>query len=149
MNCRECRSQFEVSPGPDWPADVAAHVRGCPACAQLARLRTWSRGVVQSGAILAPEPPPMAAVWASIRRQSGAAWEGSLLSSFRRLVPYLASITVLCLLAGSLALGGSATAASGSPSIPSLLAPATQVANSMPVNTAIQSPSDWLGLGAH
>lgn len=160
MTCRACRSYLETSsgsPGTDArpPAEVSSHLGTCRACQDYAQLRRWTRGVVQAGAMTPPEPPPMAAVWAAIRRQSapswgGASWEGWT-RSFLRLVPYLASITVLFLLAGSLALGGALGGAAptpASPSIPSLLAPSATVASSMPANVAVQRPTDWLGVGA-
>lgn len=157
MNCRACQSYLETRPGSPVagatpPAEVSNHLAACRACQEYAQLRRWTRGVVQAGAVALPEPPPMAAVWAAIRRQSAASWAGASWEgwrhSFLRLVPYLASITVLFLLAGSLAMGGAAPAASASPSIPSLLAPSATVASSMPANVAVQSPTDWLGVGA-
>lgn len=163
MNCRACRSYLESRSGlaevaetATPRAEISSHLAACAACQEYARLCRWSRGVVQAGAVAAPEPPAMAAVWAAVRRQSGSSWGGASWEgwrhSFVRLVPYLASITVLFLLAGSLALGGALRgappAAASNPSIPSLLAPSATVATSMPVDVAVQSPTDWLGVGA-
>ncbi len=141
-----------MSAGPDGVlGEAAEHLRVCRGCREYAQLRNWARGVVRSGTVAPPPPPPMAAVWAAIRRQSSDAWDGSLSLGLRRLAPYLASITALLLLAGTLALGGAAAApaAASMPSAPSLLAPSTTVASSMPANFATQSPTDWLGLGSH
>lgn len=155
MNCRTCRSQWEIAAGRDGaPAEAVAHLRGCAKCREYLQLRDWARGVVRAGAVAVPEAPPMAAVWAAIRRQSSAAWDGSLSMGLRRLAPYLASITALLLLAGSMALSGTggavaAASAASMPSAQSLLAPSATVAQSMPVNFAAQRPTDWLGLGDH
>ncbi len=155
MNCRTCRTHLDMAAGRDGaPDEVVAHLRSCHKCREYAALRDWARGVVRAGAVAVPEAPPMAAVWAAIRRQSSAAWDGSLSMGLRRLAPYLASITVLLLLAGSMALsgtGGAVTAAPAAsmPSAQSLLAPSATVAQSMPVNFAAQRPTDWLGVGNH
>lgn len=143
MNCTEARFRIETGAA---GTGAEAHLRACRKCREFAALRAWSEQVLRAGEIAAPAPPPMAAVWAAIRRNSENAWDGALARSFRRLVPYLASITVLFLLAGSLALRKpTPVQAEVTPTAQSLLAPTTAVAsNTVPD----QTPADPLGIGA-
>lgn len=140
LNCARARARIEA--GGAGPA-LAAHLAACRGCRDYAALRSWSQHVLRAGE-LAVAPPPMAAVWAAIRRNSAYAWESALARSFRRLVPYLAGLTALLVIAGSLALRAPAPAPDSSFSAQSLLAPASALAaNDMPE----QTPSDLLGIG--
>lgn len=129
----------------DW--ELRAHLGGCARCREFASLRAWSGDVVRMGALAAPPPPPMAAIWAAIRRGSRDAWEGALTRGFRQLVPYLASITALFVLAGALALRSPAPAeADGSPTAQALLVPGAAAAPAP--ESAPQSADQVLGFAA-
>lgn len=140
LNCARARARVEAGGG--GPA-LAAHLAACHGCRDYAALRNWSRHVLRASE-LTVAPPPMAAVWAAIRRNSAYAWESALARSFRRLVPYLAGLTALLVIAGSLALRAPASPPDSGISAQVLLAPANALAaNDLPE----QAPSDLLGIG--
>lgn len=138
--CKEARADVERQVG---SAALEAHLARCPRCRDYAGLRRWTAAVVRSGELQAA-PPPMAAVWAAIRRNSESAWESALARSFRRLVPYLAGITGILVIAGSLAFKPAPPVVETTPSEQALLAPNGALAtNEIPE----QAPGDLLGIG--
>lgn len=97
MNCSDFRSRLET--GTD-DFMMREHVQVCRACAGYHEAREFGRQTMLSLATDAIPEVPMSAIWAAIRRASASDWEGAMMRSFRRLVPYLAAVALFIVLLG-------------------------------------------------
>ena len=140
MNCRNVRKGLER--GAHSP-DLELHLSRCGDCQEYQSLQQWSRQVLLRGDFEVA-PPPMSAIWASIHRAAEQSWDTALTLSFRRLLPYLVTITVLLLAVGGFLPGSSSTTSSRGAAV--LLNTTDSMATVQAPDLTAQAPGDMLGL---
>jgi hypothetical protein len=98
MTCSEYRARVEAGRA---QGEAQHHAAGCRACAGYAAAAAWSGELLRAGEVRGTAPG-FPRLWAGIQRRAENSWAGALSLSFMRLAPYLAAVSLLLLVAGTL-----------------------------------------------